>query len=414
MPVTVDRAPLPPLRPMTKRTLITVSHAIEQAAVAAVATQDEPVVLVALFQRPLYFDRERGSYRDLARTTTLTVVGVVDDRPDVPPGIEGVALGPDEPLAAEWSVVMLTPRAGAALVAVDREDVVAGEATVEKGRLFDGWYSFHRAHAADQVARLQREFGDRLSRRAHVVLGEVLDEANSRLSNPAEDRTDAAVRLLVHRLESANRRVRALESRLDGAGMGAGIDLLTGLRDRAWLHGWLGPTAGTAGDTLSLALVRFDVNGLDTLNRWAGRAVGDDLLRHIAVMLSRPLRDVDHAVRMQDDDFLVILPNLSVEQATRLAHRVCREVAALSTYRTPEGGVSVTAAVTVTRDRPLPLEDLDAAVRQAKAQQAPVVVLGPGATNGGPPTADTTAEAAAAAVRPYVGAFNSSPPGPAA
>jgi diguanylate cyclase (GGDEF)-like protein len=394
---------------MTKRSLITVSHAIERAAVASVATRDEPVVLVAMFQRPLFFDRERASYRELARTTTLTVVGVVDDRPDVPPGTEGIALTPDEPLAAEWSVVMLTPRAGAVLVATDREDVVPGEATIEKGRVFDGWFSFQRGHAQSELARLMRACGPRLSRHAHVVLGEVLDEANSRLSNPAEDRTDAAVRLLVDRLEGANRRVRSLEANLDRAGMTGGVDVLTGLRDRAWLQRYLGPSAGSAAGTLSLALVRLDIDGLDRLNRWAGRSVGDDLLRHVAMLIQRPLREVDQAVRLQDDDFLLVLPNVSPDQADRLARRLCGEIAALRTYATPEGGVSATAAVAVTRDRPLPLDSLEEALRGAKAARSDdgagprAAGAGPGADGAGPGAEGGARRESAARVRPYVG-----------
>lgn len=366
----------PASRQMTKRSLITVSHAIEQAAVAAVATADEPVVLISLFQRPLYFDRERQAYRELARTTTLTVVGIVDTDPDVAPGIEGIAIDPDDPLAAEWSVTMLTPHTGAVLYATDREQVLPGETTLEAARLFDGWYSFHRSHAVDQVVRLRQAFGDRLPAAARAVLGEVLDEANSRSTNPAEERTDAALRLVVEKLEAANQRLRVVNSELAAAGLRGGQDMLTGLRDRVWLQRYLGPGTGAAGDTLSLALIRLDINGLDRLNRWSGKAVGDDLLRHVAMLIQRPLREIDHAVRLQDDDFLLVLPNLSEEQASRLATRLVGEISALQTYQTPQGGLSATAAVTVTRDRPLPFDALEEVLRQAKRDRTAVTFVG--------------------------------------
>lgn len=87
--------------------------------------------------------------------------------------------------------------------------------------MVDGWYSFHRSHAVDQVVRVRRAFGDRLSAPAHAVLGEVLHEANSRATNPAEERTDAALRLVVEKLEAANQRLRAVNGELIAAGCAA-------------------------------------------------------------------------------------------------------------------------------------------------------------------------------------------------
>ena len=103
-------------RRLTKRALVTVSHAIEQAALAT--AEDGPLVVLALFQRMPYFARERALYERISRMAAATVVGVVGQTPgDLPAGAYPVALDEAEDLAREWTVAVLTPRFGAALVA---------------------------------------------------------------------------------------------------------------------------------------------------------------------------------------------------------------------------------------------------------------------------------------------------------
>jgi GGDEF domain-containing protein len=349
----------PSTEPMTKRSLIAVSHAIEQAVAVRAASPDEPVILVAMFQRPLYFDRERAAYRELSKAATLTVVGVVDQQPDVPPGVEGVALSSAEPLAAEWSVVMLTPRAGAALVAIDREELFPAETSVEQGRLFDGWWSFRRSDAQEQLHRLAAALGDRLSRRAQTIIDDVLEEAGSRRSSAVEDRAGAATRLIVHRLEQANRQIRQMEGSLRDLAPHPHRDVLTGLATKRWLTGWAGAAAGSASGTLPLTLLMLDLPGLTDVIHWSGNDVGNDLVRRVAEVIGRPLREVDHAVRLEQGRFLVVLPGLTQEQGQAMADRMRSEIAeVVPRGARREGDVEARTAVLVTRDRPLPLDAL--------------------------------------------------------
>ncbi|MEV1144083.1 DICT sensory domain-containing protein, partial [Micromonospora sp. NPDC049799] len=140
---------------LTKRGLVTVSHAIEQAALAT--AEDGPLIVLALFQRMPYFERERALYERIAGIAAATVVGVVDAVPEsLPAEAYGVVLAEDEELAREWSVVALTPRFGAALVAYDRAEVDPDAPTLEAGRLFDGGWSFRRDAALHEALRLRR------------------------------------------------------------------------------------------------------------------------------------------------------------------------------------------------------------------------------------------------------------------
>ena len=62
--------------PASKRSLVAVSHAIESAVLTAPIQQ--PTVMVALFQRLAYFDRERAVYQRLAELGVHVVIGFTD------------------------------------------------------------------------------------------------------------------------------------------------------------------------------------------------------------------------------------------------------------------------------------------------------------------------------------------------
>ncbi len=137
-----------------KRVLVEISHTIERFALAA--PPDEPLIVIALFQKLSYFERETAVYQDIAGRGALTVVGLTEDfPPHLPPGVRHALLGADDPLAREWSVTVLGPRGGATLVALDLETLDAGARTLEEGRLFRGHWSFRRADAYQEVLRLR-------------------------------------------------------------------------------------------------------------------------------------------------------------------------------------------------------------------------------------------------------------------
>ena len=146
--------------PVTKRTLVSLSHALEAAALAAVG--DGPLVVVALFQRLPYFERERAAYSELAERADIVVVGFVDDlRPLLPGRIHPILLDAGEPLTREWTVLVATPTMGAFLVAVDEETAVDGEQTLEAGRLFSGRWGFSTDTTHAELTRLRDQIATR-------------------------------------------------------------------------------------------------------------------------------------------------------------------------------------------------------------------------------------------------------------
>jgi len=71
---------------------------------------------------------------------------------------------------------------------------------------------------------------------------------------------------------------------------------------------------------LSVALVDLDL--LASINREMGRRAGDKALQAVAGVFTETLRMPDHAGRYGDEEFLVVLPNTTLKNATSIAERI--------------------------------------------------------------------------------------------
>jgi diguanylate cyclase (GGDEF)-like protein len=120
-----------------------------------------------------------------------------------------------------------------------------------------------------------------------------------------------------------------------------------------------------------------DLDGFKDINDRDGHPAGDSLLRAVAGVLRESAAVVDHAMaaRLGGDEFCVLLPQGSLTDAERLAHKISRRLrAAVSadvtmTWGAAESGHGVGSGQAL-------LAAADAALRQAKT-------LGPGRFSGG-------------------------------
>ncbi|WDZ83037.1 DICT sensory domain-containing protein [Micromonospora cathayae] len=350
-----------PLDRLTKRNLVTVSHAMERAALAA--AEDGPLVVVALFQRMPYFARERALYERIAAVAAATVVGVVSPTaPDLPATLAGVPLDEAEELAREWTVVVLTPRFGAALVAHDRVEVDPAATDLEAGRLFDGWWGFRRDEALHEVLRLRAALADRLAPGTLAVIDDVVARVRDLPATPGEARAEAALRLLADRAERG------------GTPPGRhGGPAEPPVLDETSLGGWTGRV--TASGTLPVALVGVRLEEPAGAPERIGRRTAARETQAVLAAVTAPLRPVDRAVRLDEQEYLLVLPALTEQQAVAVAQRVTEGVAGLARSY-PFVEYAVHAAVTVTTRRPLPLADLRSAVRWAAREGVPIAALG--------------------------------------
>lgn len=88
-------------------------------------------------------------------------------------------------------------------------------------------------------------------------------------------------------------------------------DALTGLRSRSGFMPVLRRQALLANERRSaLALVVVDIDGFSRINGIHGYAAGDAVLAHVATQLAKVCRSHDHAARIGDDRFALLLVNV--------------------------------------------------------------------------------------------------------
>lgn len=104
-------------------------------------------------------------------------------------------------------------------------------------------------------------------------------------------------------------------------------DELTGLYNRKYLHARLDAELSRAkryGYNLSCLLL--DIDFFKTVNDMYGYDWGDVLLKKIAQMLEALIRKEDVLTRYGDEEFILVLPNTSEEQAFTFAERFRRDI----------------------------------------------------------------------------------------
>jgi diguanylate cyclase (GGDEF)-like protein len=124
----------------------------------------------------------------------------------------------------------------------------------------------------------------------------------------------------------------------------ASVDHLTGLATRQRLYEFLDQEVAEAVRyRRPLALVMADVDYFKRVNDRHGHRAGDDVLRAVGRVLAESKRRPDIAARFGGEEFLLVLPETTVEEAVEFAERVRQRVA--STRVDCAGtGVGVTAS----------------------------------------------------------------------
>jgi diguanylate cyclase len=117
--------------------------------------------------------------------------------------------------------------------------------------------------------------------------------------------------------EAFARQVKEIEAARQALHHQAHHDPLTGLPNRDRLNAYATTQHGRA-----LAVLMLDLNGFKQVNDTLGHVVGDRLLEEIGHRLSAGLRDGDLAARMGGDEFIVLLPGASRDEARELADRL--------------------------------------------------------------------------------------------
>ena len=72
---------------------------------------------------------------------------------------------------------------------------------------------------------------------------------------------------------------------------------------------------------LPISIIMADVNGLKLINDSFGHFAGDDLLKSIANIIKKGIRGNDIACRLSGDEFVIVLPRTSKEEAENVVNR---------------------------------------------------------------------------------------------
>jgi diguanylate cyclase (GGDEF)-like protein len=109
----------------------------------------------------------------------------------------------------------------------------------------------------------------------------------------------------------------------------ADLDALTGLHNRRYFHETLAREVARAHryDRL-LALLVFDLDDFKTINDRIGHLAGDTVLAQVAERVRDVVRSADVACRVGGDEFAVILPESTIDDADQLYRRLQTQISA--------------------------------------------------------------------------------------
>ncbi len=187
-------------------------------------------------------------------------------------------------------------------------------------------------------------------------------------------------RSTVARIDVLENRLAAQEQMLTEA---VKRDSLTGLRNRFAFYELLDQTFGEAlRGSRPLACVLIGLDHFRRLNDRFGHHFGDTVLVTFTRLLDKAVRDDDQVFRYSGDEFVVVMPDVTADQATAAAEEVRqmlkREVfsdGAAAAALTASFGIAVFPAPAVTRYGAL-IERMEAALVEAKRGGRDRIALG--------------------------------------
>ncbi|TVR27870.1 MAG: diguanylate cyclase [Nitriliruptor sp.] len=337
----------------TKRALFAVSRSLEALA-EQLAAGGDAFALLALFEDASYFEHERDRYTRLAAAGTV-IVGFTGAGSEhrLPDGIHALDVAADDPLAEEWSVLVLSPAVTAGLVAVDLRTVVAAR-SLERGRLFGPAVSSDPSWVIEEAERILAGADAEVAATA-LELGRAA----------ADRRPHRGEEILREELEAGWWRTLTIAADIEDSERRALTDALTGARDRRFLDRYLARIGGRAPQ---LAVVLFDLDGFGAVTDRFGHSVGETTLRAFTDTVRRHVRSTDLLIRYDTDQWLLLLPCTPLES---VEERTAAILGAWGATRLPEPAhelhLAASAGVGVVPAAALDVAALDAAIATAKA-----------------------------------------------
>ncbi len=124
-------------------------------------------------------------------------------------------------------------------------------------------------------------------------------------------------------LRALCKRIRSGNNSLIYSEHNAHIDSLTKLPNRRWLdHAFQREQQNSIKNKRPLCLIMLDVDFFKNYNDQHGHLAGDAVLQFISQQLRDQLRPHDSLARFGGEEFVILLPNLSLPEAAQVAERL--------------------------------------------------------------------------------------------
>ncbi len=157
------------------------------------------------------------------------------------------------------------------------------------------------------------------------VMSEVLRETRIIQLNAQRSRDE--LRATRQRVEEAERRVSELQAALDKASQLVRHDQLTGALNRRGLDEIYDNEVARARRRQSpLCVALLDIDNFKKLNDSLGHDAGDAALIHLVSVIRDTLRPQDTLARFGGEEFIILLPDTAVDDASKALTRVQREL----------------------------------------------------------------------------------------
>ncbi len=207
--------------------------------------------------------------------------------------------------------VLPTYRNSAIDTVADDLHAVAGRLSTTVGHAGDGVRRYGDALSSVSDALIQAEAEDIQVR--SLVSG-LMQETRAMEANNAQ---------LRERLQESSSEIALLRETLEETRREASTDGLTGIANRMRFERELRAAAAAAMENgTELCVLMADIDHFKVFNDTHGHAVGDQVLRLVARVLSDAVRPGDLVARYGGEEFAVVLPDCGIAEAARIAERI--------------------------------------------------------------------------------------------
>ena len=173
-------------------------------------------------------------------------------------------------------------------------------------------------------------FSEQISHTDNIVeLNKILDEVLRETRAVQAEAIESRDRMILARQEvqEAEERILSLEAKLQHMSELVREDQLTGSLNRRGLDDvFERETARSDRRGTPLCVALLDLDNFKRLNDTYGHQAGDSALKHLVAIVKETLRSMDVIARFGGEEFLILLPETTVEAATQTMTRLQREL----------------------------------------------------------------------------------------